>query len=237
MPKLVLKFNKEVVNSFPLRKKMISIGRTSINDVVIAHPAVSTKHCQIVIEGNTYYVADLSSTNGTFVNDKRIKKTRLRHNDIIRIARHTLLYLEENPSIATKKNAPSTHLEITDITPRRQKQFIELRKSLIDDEVPNENLGKLKVVKGSSSKKEYFLKAASVYIGSSDRAQIKVKGGGLFDSAPGVAAVIHKKPRGYLLAALVPNYPVVNGKKIAKQTALKNGDMILCGDTTFLFTI
>ncbi len=47
---------------------------------------VSRKHAEIqVLAKNQYFVIDLASKNGTFVNGVRLKRSKLKHNDIIRI--------------------------------------------------------------------------------------------------------------------------------------------------------
>ena len=54
------------------KKKSIIIGRSPDCDLVVPHTSVSRKHCQIdEIEGSLY-VTDLGSSNGTFINNKRL---------------------------------------------------------------------------------------------------------------------------------------------------------------------
>lgn len=66
--------------------KSINIGRGPENDVVIDNPKVSRNHCRIFARGNEYYLVDLRSMNGTFVNGQRIRgEHRLRDNDKVTI--------------------------------------------------------------------------------------------------------------------------------------------------------
>ncbi|HHY05240.1 MAG TPA: FHA domain-containing protein [Thermoanaerobacterales bacterium] len=51
-----------------------SIGRASDSDIVIDDPFISSKHVLITKKGRKIIVQDLHSTNGVFVNGKRIKK-------------------------------------------------------------------------------------------------------------------------------------------------------------------
>ena len=53
-------------------KKIINIGRAKDNDIVIELPTVSRYHARIIKEGKKLYIEDLGSTNGTFVNGKRV---------------------------------------------------------------------------------------------------------------------------------------------------------------------
>ncbi|MDI3481721.1 MAG: hypothetical protein PWQ97_1376 [Tepidanaerobacteraceae bacterium] len=59
-----------------------TVGRASDSDIVIEDPFLSSKHALITRRGRSMLIQDLNSTNGTFVNGKRIKKPyRLREND------------------------------------------------------------------------------------------------------------------------------------------------------------
>ena len=52
----------------------LKIGRTAPADAVIAHPSVSRQHCVIGLANDELLVTDLSSTNGTFVDDERVER-------------------------------------------------------------------------------------------------------------------------------------------------------------------
>lgn len=56
-------------------KKIIKIGRSKNNDCVFDNPSVSSVHAVLTIseDGQTAVLRDLASTNGTFVNDKRLQ--------------------------------------------------------------------------------------------------------------------------------------------------------------------
>jgi ABC-type multidrug transport system ATPase subunit/pSer/pThr/pTyr-binding forkhead associated (FHA) protein len=55
-----------------LAKKFISIGRTPDNQIVVPHPQVSSKHAQIIKDGQQLFLVDQGSANGTFVRGQRI---------------------------------------------------------------------------------------------------------------------------------------------------------------------
>jgi len=59
--------------------KQIWIGRESENDVCIPDGQVSRCHAHIEPTDNGYQVTDMGSTNGTFINDKRIDQTAPLH--------------------------------------------------------------------------------------------------------------------------------------------------------------
>ena len=94
----------------PLAKELkidqdeIIIGRDSGNDVQIDNAAVSREHAKIIRGPNHYFVEDLNSTNGTFVNGKKINKKYLKEDDEISIGKHSLqIILEEPPAIRNGK--------------------------------------------------------------------------------------------------------------------------------------
>ncbi len=71
---------------FPLKNdKEIVIGRSSELDMVLVEDMVSRKHAKIVIQAGKVTIADLGSTNGTFVNGEKIKQARLKEGDRILI--------------------------------------------------------------------------------------------------------------------------------------------------------
>jgi hypothetical protein len=69
-----------------------SIGRGLNNDVVLDDPAVSSQHCRIRPEPEGFVLHDLGSTNGTFVNDRRVTRHVLAEGDQIRIGESLLQY-------------------------------------------------------------------------------------------------------------------------------------------------
>lgn len=84
--------------------KVITIGRSSENNIVINDAKVSRTHLQLVQNDNgVCSVVDLSSTNGTFVNGQKITgEVRLQPHDVIRIGNTTLPWQEYiKPSMAT----------------------------------------------------------------------------------------------------------------------------------------
>ena len=59
------------------------------NDYCIDKPEISREHMSICMEDNNYYIKDLESTNGTFVNGVRIKpleNTEIKQGDIVKLA-------------------------------------------------------------------------------------------------------------------------------------------------------
>jgi len=93
MPTINTRFKNKELHRYSVRKtSSFSIGRLPDNDIVIENDAVSGKHARIVPNDHEYYIEDLKSTNGTFVNNKRIHSRRLKDEDIITIGKHELVF-------------------------------------------------------------------------------------------------------------------------------------------------
>lgn len=72
--------------SYPITKPLLSLGRDAGNDLVIDHIVVSRRHARLEQQGQGYWISDLGSTNGTWVNGRKITQPQaLQPNDIIRI--------------------------------------------------------------------------------------------------------------------------------------------------------
>ena len=78
--------------SFSLNKPKIFIGRAQENDVMIPTQTVSGQHATITIERGSFYLTDLGSTNGTFVNGSRVSKTILKSGDMIKLGAANLKF-------------------------------------------------------------------------------------------------------------------------------------------------
>ncbi|MGE5123299.1 MAG: FHA domain-containing protein, partial [Acidobacteriaceae bacterium] len=68
------------------------IGRADECDIRLDHPEVSRQHARIQQLDRKYWLADLNSTNGTYVNGKQIKQTELKEGDLIQIAHYLLIF-------------------------------------------------------------------------------------------------------------------------------------------------
>jgi len=83
------------LGSLYLIHKVMTIGRNPDNDIVIKDPYVSGNHARFYVKNDKLFVEDLNSTNGTFVNGKRISKVeKLQEGDIIEIGRVSFKVLE-----------------------------------------------------------------------------------------------------------------------------------------------
>lgn len=71
---------------FQLKGRSV-VGTAADCDVVLREPSISGRHAEFTSTSSGFRVADLGSTNGTFVNDKKVTTTDLIDNDSIRLGR------------------------------------------------------------------------------------------------------------------------------------------------------
>jgi pSer/pThr/pTyr-binding forkhead associated (FHA) protein len=90
-----IKFNNAVLKTIETEKEIINIGRNIKNDIHIDNLSVSKLHARIIKQKGKYFIEDLKSTNGTYLNEKKISKEILTNNDIITVGKHTLVTIFE----------------------------------------------------------------------------------------------------------------------------------------------
>jgi ABC transport system ATP-binding/permease protein len=69
--------------SRPLPSNALRIGRAPDNDIVVSDPAVSSHHAELRNVAGAYWIVDLDSTNGTFVNGQRVADASLTEGDVV----------------------------------------------------------------------------------------------------------------------------------------------------------
>nr|MBF0222704.1 adenylate/guanylate cyclase domain-containing protein [Desulfobulbaceae bacterium] len=93
--------NGSVVKTWRLEgKKTYRIGRSSSNEITLNHTWISRQHAMLQVEANGAFNAlDMGSSNGTFVNGKRVfSPTQLRSGDLIQIGNKiTLTFMQNTP--------------------------------------------------------------------------------------------------------------------------------------------
>lgn len=75
-----------IITEIDVNKDAI-IGRSKKADLDIGDDFASYSHCKVVKEGQNFYVQDLKSTNGTYLNSAKINKAKLSDGDIITIGK------------------------------------------------------------------------------------------------------------------------------------------------------
>jgi pSer/pThr/pTyr-binding forkhead associated (FHA) protein len=231
MARVILVFNKQVIKEYPFTKNSLTIGRDEGNDILIDNLAVSGVHARIDKTGSTYIVTDLQSTNGTFVNDKKITSHKLQHKDKVIIGKHLLFFALSKEEQEKSKAADLDKTMILDTS--KQRELLEKQAEKKEGEMASEKgrIGVISFVDGSDQG-EIKLDKKLTKIGKAETSEIRL--GGLF--MPPTAATISRRPNGYAITATTGKTKVkVNNEVIKDSQLLKDFDTVEIGSYKFQF--
>ncbi len=232
MPRLLLKFNDEILKVIDSSKEFITIGRNMKNDIQIDNLAVSNFHAHIVSQLGHYFIEDLGSTNGTFVNERKIGKWALSDNDTITIGKHSIVFLDaEVTGKAVIEELQMDKTMILDTVKQRELLGEDAEVDELPLSGPN---AQLEVLSGNTDASTYELNKKLTLIGKDEMAEIQLKG--MF--APKVGCFVSRDNSGY---GLIPpekrNKVELNGQAVKDAVSLKSGDQIGIGSVKLLFRL
>ena len=90
---LVYSTQRKLLGEYTLTNAVFRIGRSTNNDLTISDPLVSSHHCKISPTMLEPLLEDMNSTNGTYVNFKRVKHHTLEDQDIIMFKNYLIKFL------------------------------------------------------------------------------------------------------------------------------------------------
>lgn len=212
MAKLIMKFNDVVIDQIVLKQGDMNIGRKPGSDIVLDNLSVSGNHASIFTIGEDSFIQDLNSTNGTFVNNKRISKHHLENGDVVTIGNHSLAYVNEN---ATRSAADFAKTVI--FSPHKMEEFAPKPAPVKEAH----KQGSLFILSGTNNGKRIDINMAVTNLGrSGKRAGIISRNGHRFLLLPGDDG----------------QAPKLNGIRVGGAgEELKNGDMIEIADARMQF--
>lgn len=118
---------ENVLREVDLTDEPLTMGREATNKVVIADPSVSRQHAWIERRPDGYYLVDKNSSNGTYVNGRKVSQQKLAHNDKVNLGSASLVFEDEEegatfiltrgemPDVARPEDVPpSPHERVTD---------------------------------------------------------------------------------------------------------------------------
>ncbi len=92
-----------------LGNQPLAVGRDASANVVVDDATLSRRHFLIEFDSGSYFLEDLASQNGTWVDGKRARRTKLHHHDCILAGRTIFLFSEQAPGTIADSAAPSTN--------------------------------------------------------------------------------------------------------------------------------
>jgi serine phosphatase RsbU (regulator of sigma subunit) len=108
-----------------LNRTPFTVGRKVDKDLVIADPRVSRDHAQIMQEEQDFFLIDLGSKHGTFVNGERIQRQKLERGDRLEFGARDSAYLLFNPGHATSNTAREFLSQISGIQIKQEATDLE----------------------------------------------------------------------------------------------------------------
>jgi signal transduction histidine kinase/pSer/pThr/pTyr-binding forkhead associated (FHA) protein len=97
MPELIILSGPHKGQTYKLNKSPYSVGRHMSNDLQLIDQSVSKKHFLIKTQKEQYFLYDLKSRNGTYLNSNLISNSvRLAHEDEIRAGNSLILFSDQN---------------------------------------------------------------------------------------------------------------------------------------------
>ena len=232
MAKLVLQFEDRVLKECSVGL-LVTIGRMPDNTVVIENPAVSSHHACIFRAGDDYIVEDMESTNGTFVNSKRVTRHTLQSGDVVLIGKHKLTFdrAGEGPVETDEAKPLMSRLGNTVFLDTEQHKALLAK---LNDGQPQPEKAKravLRVLYGAGQS-EYHLEAHTSFIGKADTSLVRLSGW----FKPDVALAITRNSQGYA-ATVLGGRTAINGQPLRGRQGLKDGDVLLVSGLTLEFLV
>ena len=93
--RILLAIGGKTVMERELKPGRLVIGRTTDNDLQIDSKFISRHHCQIVTQADSCLIEDLNSTNGIYVQSKRVRRYNLNDGDVVQVGQHEIMYIDE----------------------------------------------------------------------------------------------------------------------------------------------
>jgi hypothetical protein len=235
MAKLLLKVHGAVIKEIKLDKPRLTIGRKPDNDIVLDDQSASGHHARIIQIQSVFFIEDAGSSNGTFANGKKTDRKQLVNGDQITIGQHALLYQEDNAAAVVAPPKPAFDSDKTVVmTPELQRELLKAQGGKGAAAAQAKQVIVLKVVTGSTDRKEYKLTGPVCIIGSHDNATVKLSGW----FAPKRAALLNRQGSGYAVTMSEEGKKVlVNGAPIQGSMALKGEDLIEVAGVTLQYSI
>jgi hypothetical protein len=219
MGKLRVSLDGVVIQEVQSTKDTTTLGRRPYNDIVIDNLTVSGEHALLHKVGQTVYIEDLNSTNGTYINGKAIRKQQLSPLDAVEIGRYKINFLLDTTDPASEQTGPEADIAAPEGTPS------SLTNTFLPPAMPGEpdkaGGASIKVLSGAAAGRAVVLTKVVTTVGK-----------------PGVlVASITKRPDGYVLAHVEgAQQPCINGVPLQGETAaLSHGDLIELDGTQVQF--
>ena len=118
--------------TFPLQEATVRVGRAANCEIYLDHHGISREHAEITRKNGKYYLTDLNSRNGTFVNGRAVKEeTELKEGDLVRFCDLELVFFEQDYPF-------SDDIPYSDSDIRKRQNEEQLSRIILADTGPND---------------------------------------------------------------------------------------------------
>ena len=225
-PTLLVKAPQGGTKEIEICRTPFAIGRKSDNDLCLEDIAVSGHHARIVKVQEVLFLEDLTSTNGTFINEQKIDRRQLQDADSIRIGTHRLIFRGNQPALVESPSACG--IPVTDQT------MIVAGSPAGERAALDQNVGLVEILSGKTDQPQYRLSKHVSLIGAQDDAVITLTGW----FAPKTAAVISRRGDGYVVSPTESGKRIlVNGRPVQGEHALRHADVVEVAGITMRFLV
>lgn len=223
---LVLNLKTKEEQVFDFHQDSIILGRVNTCDVELPLKSISRRHAEITQENQDFFVADLGSGNGTFLNNQKLppqEKHLLKSGDVIRIEDYEIRFLltdEAEENFEVGEEADSDIIEI--------KLIKKMMKALESENVPS-----MEVLNGSAAGKRFYLRdeKKDFFIGRGEDCDLPIPENILSRHH----SKLEHKWGGMVLSDLgSKNGTFVNNEPI-QEKLLHDGDRIMLGTVKILY--
>ncbi|MDA3895470.1 MAG: FHA domain-containing protein [Desulfobacteraceae bacterium] len=232
MPSLILSYNDEELHTYPVEKnRPLKIGRSAQNDITIDETAVSNLHAEIEQEAGDYYITDIQSKNGTFVDGELVISRKLKNGNIITIGNYSLRFQSDDneDQLEDAADSVSQATMMIDTSLHRSR----LAKSLADISEEKEKIQTQAIISFLDGTREPVeINKPLISIGKEDTCDIKIKS--LFFGKAS-ARIYNEADIFYVKPADKKSKIKINYKTIKIETVLKDFDVIEVGSTKMQF--
>ncbi len=220
--------NNVQMDQVELDKDQLTIGRSADSDIVLDNAGVSSQHAVIKKQGSGYVIADSGSSNGVFVNGKKIEAQALEYRDEIQIYNYVLKYMASrglhgiaDPDIA--KDGDQSQDGTMEVNIADVQDLLKLRekKKTAYVEVPDAD--------GNQSR--VLINGHKFTIGRSKDCDVRTSGWLSF----GLAAEIQKDSEGYHLLPKGWGRVTINDEPLKASVKLMDGDSLRVNNTSMRF--
>jgi pSer/pThr/pTyr-binding forkhead associated (FHA) protein len=207
-----------------LREEQLTIGRRG-SDLPLEDKAVSRRHAEIFHRANGWWIRDLASTNGTFLNNQRVTEAELHHLDEIRLGATRILF--------ALASAPGGRLEREDDSGLDRTQGEEGNPQP-EYHLPTDRELFLEVMTPPGKGRSHRLEKGRVVIGRAEEADLRLDDQGA--SRKHALIEIFSRDQFYLSDLASQNGTWLNGIRV-RNTRLLNGDLIRVGNTVLKLVV